>query len=410
VAHRAPGYGRGVPALLEQVSINGYRSAREVVLRPSSLCALVGEAASGKSSILGAIWSLLEASAPVPTAGDASYGGEGRILVEAVTRGRTIFLDARPPGTLNLNRAGAPPTIFLPTDLRGTTLVAPTSTPAAQRAAGIVGGGSSLVAGIERLCDRRVRGVVVLLEEPELYLGPHAQRHLYRLLRSVAANGNQILFTTHAPAFLSVDRLEEVALVRHRERAGTEVVQPRPLEDKTSFRAFAEFDAERAELFLARSALLVEGRTEKLVMPFVFEALGYDADRESIAVLACGGKSNIPLFAQVCNECQIPYVVLHDRDAFADEEPKESEQVVNALIRQIAGPERTIVLVPDFEAVAGVKARYKKPARAWRRFAEANAGRIPDPLVDAVERAVAAARGKKRRRRREQPALRIAAS
>ena len=40
----------------------------------------------------------------------------------------------------------------------------------------------------------------------------------------------------------------------------------------------SEFDAERAELFLARGALLVEGRTEKLAFPFVFRALGHDVD------------------------------------------------------------------------------------------------------------------------------------
>ena len=46
---------------------------------------------------------------------------------------------------------------------------------------------------------------------------------------------------------------------------------------------FAEFDAERAEIFLSRAVLLVEGRTEKLAFPFVFRALGYDADQEAIA-------------------------------------------------------------------------------------------------------------------------------
>ena len=35
-----------------------------------------------------------------------------------------------------------------------------------------------------------------------------------------------------------------------------------------------EFDAARSELFLARAAVLVEGLTEKLVLPFVFAALG----------------------------------------------------------------------------------------------------------------------------------------
>ena len=130
--------------------------------------------------------------------------------------------------------------------------------------------------------------------------------------------------------------------------------QPTALSNRESFRAFAEFDAERAELFLARAALLVEGRTEKLAFPFVFSALGYDPDREGVAVVDCGGKGNQPLFARICNECGIPYVVVHDRDAPADRWPVESERIANKRILEAAGRRRTVQLVPDFEAVSGL--------------------------------------------------------
>src|SRR5581483_11789662 len=41
---------------LRRVSIQGYRAARELQLTPGSVCALVGEASSGKSTVLTAIW------------------------------------------------------------------------------------------------------------------------------------------------------------------------------------------------------------------------------------------------------------------------------------------------------------------------------------------------------------------
>ena len=45
------------------------------------------------------------------------------------------------------------------------------------------------------LGEARVRGLVILIEEPELYLSPPAQRHLHRLLRKLSARGrNQVLF------------------------------------------------------------------------------------------------------------------------------------------------------------------------------------------------------------------------
>ncbi|HEY4412600.1 MAG TPA: TOPRIM nucleotidyl transferase/hydrolase domain-containing protein, partial [Gaiellaceae bacterium] len=237
-----------------------------------------------------------------------------------------------------------------------------------------------------------LRRFVLLIEELELYLSPHLQRHLYRVLRELASHGNQILYSTHAPVFLSVDRLEELALVRHTSDEGTTLFQPDPLPEAESFRALSEFDSDRAELFLARAALLVEGRTEKMTFPLVFEALGVEADKEGIVILECGGKGNIPLFARMCNACGIPYIVVHDRDAPAGQRPVESERVVNRQIQDVAGRRRTVVLAPDFEAVSGVNARgrSRKPRRAYRRYT--GNGDVPDALKQAVERVLRAAR------------------
>ena len=388
---------------LKRIWIQGYRAARELEFEPGSLCALVGEASSGKSTVLTAIWTLLEAAAPPPTIDDVSRGTSGRIHLEAELDGNAIFLDARPPDTLNLNRAGAPPVLFLPANLRSRTLAAPATGAGAADVAELLrpplpehhwaaaDGGLQLVRGMGRLLVSNLRRFVLLIEEPELYLSPHAQRHLYRVLRTLAQRGNQILYSTHAPVFLSVDRLEELALVRHTANEGTTLFQPQPLEEAESFRALSEFDSDRAELFLARAALLVEGRTEKLTFPFVFEALGVDADKEGVLVLECGGKGNIPLFARICNACEIPYVVVHDRDAPEGVRPVDSERVVNRQIQAVAGRRRTIVLAPDFEAVSGVNARGRgrKPRKAYRRYY--GNGQVPDPFREAVEKVLRAA-------------------
>jgi CRISPR-associated exonuclease Cas4 len=246
--------------------------------------------------------------------------------------------------------------------------------------------------GMERLLASNLRRFVLLVEEPELYLSPHAQRHLFRVLRALAQRGNQILYSTHAPVFLSVDRIEELAIVRHHAQTGTTLFQPEPLAEAEAFRVLSEFDSDRAELFLARAALLVEGRTEKLAFPFVFEALGIEPDKEGILILECGGKGNIPLFARICNACNVPYVVVHDRDAAPGQRPVESERVINQQILEVAGKKRTIVLAPDFEAVSGVSARgrSRKPRKAYKRY-NTN-GEVPPALRTAVEKVLKAAR------------------
>jgi predicted ATP-dependent endonuclease of OLD family len=390
---------------LRRISIQGYRAARELAFEPRSVCALVGEASSGKSTVLTAIWTLLEAAAPPPTIDDISHGTGGRIHLEAeIERDRSIFLDARPPDTLNLNRAGAPPVLFFPANLRPRTLVAPATGTGAADVAHLFqpaladhhwsqpDGGLQLVMGMERLLASNLRRFVLLIEEPELYLSPHTQRHLFRVLGKLAQRGNQILYSTHAPVFLSVERIEELALVRHRASRGTTLMQPEPLAEAEAFRVLSEFDSDRAELFLARAALLVEGRTEKLTFPLVFSALGVEPDKEGIVILECGGKGNIPLFARICNACDIPYVVVHDRDAPPGQRPVDSEHVVNQQILEVAGRRRAIQLAPDFEAVSGVSARgrARKPRKAYKRYT--GNGEVPEPLRQAVERVLKAAR------------------
>ncbi len=381
-------------ASLRRITITGFRSARDVALEPGRLCVLVGESSSGKSTVLSAIWSLLEAAAPMPTGADVSRG-HTRVHVEAEVGGSTLFLDARPPGTLNLNREGAPPTLYFPASLRPTTLLAPTDHEG-MRPARIVrernhteDGGLALIRGISALVDAGVRGLVVLIEEPELYLSPPAQRHLHRLLQRLAVR-NQVFYSTHAAAFLGVDALNDLVLVRHDDRTGTRLLQPEALTQKQTFRMFAEFDAERAEIFLSRAVLFVEGRTEKLAFPFIFEALGFDIDREAIAIVDCSGKGNMPLYAEICNACEIPYVIVHDRDAPRGTAPAEAEQIANDAILRVAGRKRTVALVPDFEGVTGLRSRRGKPAAAWKRFQGRDMA-VPGALQQAVERVIATA-------------------
>jgi putative ATP-dependent endonuclease of the OLD family len=387
-------------ALLRRVRIRAYRSAADVELRLGPVVALVGEARAGKSNLLRAVRALLDPTAPVDPE-DVRREEDGSIAVEAeLVDGRKVSLRARPPEA-SAEREGAPPVVFLPAGLRSATLVeaSPEAAEAARRfeeaaeehdgRSSEASGAGALVAAVEACCDASVAGVVFIVEEPELFLRPHTQRYLYRRLRELASSGNQVLYSTHAPAFLNVARLEELVLVGHDPERGTHVVQPEPLEADEAFRVVSEFDAERSELFLARSAILVEGRTEKLVLPSVFAALGHDADRAEVSIVECGGKSNIPVFARICQACRIPFVVLHDRDAEPGADPIPSEQGLNALISEIAGPERVVELAPDFEAVAGLRGHSNKPERAWNHFSAPGA-EVPEPLARAVALALGA--------------------
>jgi hypothetical protein len=381
-----------------RVEVSGFRSAREVAFSPGPLCALVGEANAGKSNLLAAIRAVLDPAAPPLTVADMAEGGDGTVSIRVtLADGSEAALEGSPGRIAVTGTGNAPPTLFLPAEERaGAVLAAWTprkkrpamkvfkralapqaATPAA-RALGVL-------QAVESCSSKRLGGLVLLIEEPELYLRPQAQRYLYRLLREFSFAGNQVIYSTHSPAFLNVTRMDELVFVERLPGTGTHALQPEPVSADDDFRVMTEFDAARSELFLAHAVVLVEGLTEKLVLPFVFAALGHDVDREAISIIECGGKPNIPLFARVCRAAGIPFVVVHDSDRKTSGRLAPAEQALNALIAETAGEERVIVLDPDFEAVAGLAGGRHKPEHAWREFAERPATEMPAQLVRVAE-------------------------
>jgi energy-coupling factor transporter ATP-binding protein EcfA2 len=394
---------------LTDVRVRGFRTLRDARFRPGAIAAIVGEPSTGKSNLLNAIWALLDPEGAPLTADDVCRDGSASIQVEATLGDGSRIAVEGPSGDGTISAEDRPPGLFFPSDLRAGSLVAPPGrAPASHPVATIVrdvagriegvGDGAwptepparELVVALETWAASRATGLIVLIEEPELFLPPQVQRYLYRLLRQVADAGNQVLYSTHSPALLNVVRLDELVFTERRPSVGTTLLQPEPLPADEEFRAYSEFDSSRSELFLARAAVLVEGLTEKLTLPFAFEALGHDPDRERISIVECGGKGNIPLFAGVCRAVGLPFVAVHDRDAPPGEQPSDAERELNALIADVAGDDR-VELAPDFEGVARIHGDRRKPARAWRRFAGVGADAVPEPLVRVVERAVALA-------------------
>ena len=384
---------------VSELRVRGYRSVVDARISPGRMCALVGDAQVGKSNLLAALAALLDVNRALE-ATDSTTLAEAPVRIEALlVTGEQVALDGS--GSAILRTGEPPPVLYLPASARATTLVdAEPEDGLARQALGLFRKAvdeqgrdrravsdtlpaASLVDGLETCCVLGLRGLVLLVEEPELYLRPQAQRYLYRLLRTFAQGGNQVVYTTHSPNLLNVARLGELAVVSRTDN-GTCALQPEMPSPDEDFRLLTEFDAERSELLLARAALLVEGQTERLALPFTFAACGYDADREGISVVECGGKANILLFARVCRAVGVPFVALHDRDRPGD--------VLNDAIRELAGEAGTVLLSPDFERIAGLRGRSHKPERAWRRFVGMGRDELPEPLRRAVERVVELAR------------------
>lgn len=226
----------------------------------------------------------------------------------------------------------------------------------------------------ETVPRRASDSLVFAIEEPELFLHPHAQRALARAIQDIAETAHhQVFLCTHSTHFVDLDKYRSICIVtRETPQEGTSVRQC--LEElfegedvgdrKKRFHMARWVNPDRGEMFFARKVVLVEGETEKALLPALAEKLGcYNPD---VSVIDCGSKHNLPLYIAITNAFKLRYLVIHDEDPLPDPIPDEwdadkerekrrtyklNAQILSAVDTTLGEIE---VLSPDFEGVAGV--------------------------------------------------------
>lgn len=244
----------------------------------------------------------------------------------------------------------------------------------------------------------------LVVEEPEMYLHPQAQRYFFRLLSEIAAGGEcQVVYSTHSPIFADVGHFEAVRLFRREAKSFTQcayVSKPEDIEYLASRRDAQKiavaFDASRNEMLFARKALLVEGPGDRLAARIVAGRLGLDLDAEDLAIVDCGSKAAIPFVARTARALGVPFVVLHDSDIYPEEGSAEDVDKIrsenlrqagwNSDIVQAAG-EASVVSTcdPSLEAILGIgRSAPDKPRRVVEAIENLAQGALPSSLIEAV--------------------------
>jgi len=83
------------------------------------------------------------------------------------------------------------------------------------------------------------------------------------------------------------------------------------------FRRF--YDPAKNEGFFARRIVLVEGGTEVYALPIYFDAIGFNVDREEVAILSAGSVDALDYLYIIFNELGIPCYVIFDADKPAED-------------------------------------------------------------------------------------------
>jgi len=174
----------------------------------------------------------------------------------------------------------------------------------------------------------------LFIDEPELFLHPQAQRNFYKVLQELADGGTQVFYTTHSPDFLTVGRFHEIFIVRKNATDGTYVRSAKPSDFLTDLNlrtgiqtneadlmlqyknAYEETgDTQKAnEAFFAKKVILVEGQSESLCLPYLFNLLDYDYIAKGVSIVRCGDKNDIDRFYRLYSEFGIPCYIIFDGD------------------------------------------------------------------------------------------------
>jgi predicted ATP-dependent endonuclease of OLD family len=254
--------------------------------------------------------------------------------------------------------------------------------------------------------EKLIRSTILLFEEPELFLHPHLMRRLKKSLQNLGALGCwQVIISTHSPFLIDViDNPKSLILLR-RDQGFVKLSQLHedPFDDdsKEALRASLDFHPTVNEAFFANKVVLVEGDTEIAVLrhincPYKLYDIS-DEQYYATTVISCGGKWTIIALAKILVKFEIPFRILHDRDAHGrnEDELKKVNNLdpynANSRIKEVAAGMEIKLIDDTFEDVlwdredkAKEISKKDKPFRAWKEIKKMVRDGVPNEKLREV--------------------------
>ena len=159
---------------------------------------------------------------------------------------------------------------------------------------------------------------LLILEEPELFLHPHAKRMLSDILNDfIADNRNQIIITTHSEEFIHNIDIENINVIR-KTNEGTKksrICKENYGDGKELQKLKIELQHKNAEMFFAEKVILVEGEEQILIPEIVKSIYGKNIlNNNDISIIKVGGKTYFDIYRKVLNELSIKNYIIADYD------------------------------------------------------------------------------------------------
>jgi len=196
------------------------------------------------------------------------------------------------------------------------------------------------------LCETEgtFKGAVILLDEPGLHLHAAAQRDLLKRMKAYAS-GNQLIYTTHMPFMIDMERLDNIRVCTESKEAGTTVTADFYAADQDArFPLQAALGLSMSQsLFVGQYNLVVEGITDFWMLSLMASILR-DGDElsldERIVITPSGGATKAAYVATMLQGQELNVVVLLDSDP-------EGKNVAEGLIKNWIMKDRHVMLLGD---------------------------------------------------------------
>ena len=209
--------------------------------------------------------------------------------------------------------------------------------------------------------------LILGIEEPELYQHPNRQRHLAKILLQLAngeipgvARQTQIVYGTHSPLFVGIDRIQQVRLLRKKDNGQgqpkvTNVIhtklediadilwkacgcpQPEWTAESLRSRLQAIMTPWMCEGFFAEVVVLVEGETDRAAILGTAYSSGVDLESMGISVIPCMGKCNLDRPFVIFQKLDIPTYVIWDGDEGGKDIKEEDAKKQNRYLLRLLG-------------------------------------------------------------------------
>jgi len=204
-------------------------------------------------------------------------------------------------------------------------------------------------------------GLILAIEEPELYQHPSRQRNLARVLHALAegripgvAARTQVIYSTHSPLFVSVQAFDRIRVLR-------KVADEPELAKETRVYACTLAEVARKlnacrpagleplpeaalpailrslmtpqgnEAFFAKAVGLVEGLNDHALLVAYAQAQGINLDARDVCILCCNSKNAMPAAFAVLTGLSIPVYLVFDADKGNPNAPKLNRQLLSML-------------------------------------------------------------------------------